>query len=195
MPEVLEIEVDGQPLDEAPRPRGDAPSWGLPVAIALVGLLTIAVLVAVVVPALTGSRSSTTNEAMPPSSAAATPTSAVSAPPPDERLVAAEAALDAWGEFAVTGNFNVLGATFDPAGPQYAALSGEVASIVAAPPGPPPYEVALAAVQVALTGTDETVVSSSVTWSRSGETARRYEWEIVLRRAPDGRWLLWTVRP
>jgi hypothetical protein len=112
----------------------------------------------------------------------------------DERIAATEAALAAWGRFAVTGRVDALEESFDVAGPQFRHLADEAGTITAAPPGPPAYQVTLAEPVVEGVSADEAVVASTVVWARPGETDQTYRWEIVVRRGSTGRWLLWTVR-
>ncbi|MGH8874107.1 MAG: hypothetical protein ACRDVM_02475, partial [Acidimicrobiia bacterium] len=108
-----------------------------------------------------------------------------------EVVAAAEDALQAWGEFAVTGRVVLLEGTFDPAGPQYQQLASEASGLQAEPLGPPPYQFILHSPKVLGEG-DELVVRGSVTMSRLSEPDRHYSWDLVMRRR-EGRWLLWTV--
>jgi hypothetical protein len=193
MGDVLEIEVDGRPVDEAPRSGRAAPTWGLPAAIAVAGLLAIAVLVVAVFPVLT--RGPDTQP--PPSSATPADTNLASTAVTvegDERVAAAEAALTAWGQFAVTGDVELLEGSFDTTGPQYRALVDEAAAIAADPPGPPPYDVELETASVEEASANEAVVAVAVAWARPGEPDQRFAWNLVMRRSQTGQWLLWTVR-
>jgi hypothetical protein len=192
MPDVLEIEVDGEPIEDAGRSPGGAPRWGLPAAIAVAGVLAIATVAVVALPDLgtkpDGRPATDAAEAVQDTSSATTEAGV------DERVAAAEAALAAWGRFAVTGDTAGLGGTFDVTGPQFQDLAHEAGTISAAPPGPPAYDVTLTVPAVADVSEDEAVVTGTVVWSRPGEVDQRHRWDVVLRRGTAGRWLLWTVR-
>jgi hypothetical protein len=107
---------------------------------------------------------------------------------------AATAALDGWAGFASSGDLDQLRATFDTAGPQWARLSAEAASVRSRPAAEPPYVFSATLSGVtAGRGSDEQVVAADVVASRPGEEAQTFSWDIVMRRS-GGRWLLWTVR-
>lgn len=195
MSEVLDIEVDG----EVDRPDGNAlgsrsAKWGLPVAIALVASLLLAVLVLVALPALTVDEASRTapspgGPAPPASTAEASPTTV----PLDPRIVSVQGALTAWGEFVADGDLERLKPWFAEDGPQYRQLAEEAPEL-AVRPGTT-YSVMIEVESIASAGEVESVVRSKATWMRAGETSQEYTWDVVLRRAEDDRWLLWTVRP
>lgn len=196
MSEVLDIEVDGEvdrPDDSGPGSRSAI--WGLPVAIALVGTLLLAVLVLVVLPAVTGGDATRTapspgGAAPPASTAEAAPTTVAV----DPRIVAVQNALTAWGEFVADGDPERLKPWFAEDGPQYRQLAEEAPEL-AARPGTS-YSVTTEDESVtAAAGEEEAVVESHVTWTQPAEAAQEYKWDVVLRRAEDGRWLLWTIRP
>ncbi len=191
--EVLEIEVDGHPVDEAPQSGRAGPGWGLPAAIAVAGGLAIAVLVVAVVPIVTG-RPGTRPPPTSPTAASTNRTTLELATHPDERVIAAEAALNAWGQFAVTGDVELLEDSFDTTGPQYRALVDEAAAIATDPAGTPPYDIELETARVDETSANEAVVAVSARWSRPGEPDRCFAWDVVLRRVLTDQWLLWTVR-
>jgi hypothetical protein len=192
MPEDLQIEVDGEPIEHSARSGRAAPKWGFPAAIAVVGALAIAVVAAVAIPRLTTELESRSVDANEASTAGAS--SETMPPLADERAAAVEAALADWGRFAVSGDTDVLADTFDPGGPQFRRLADQASAISAAPPGPPTYTVTMASAAVQETAANEAVVSGTVVWSRQGEVDQEYRWEIVLRRSGGGRWLVWTVR-
>ncbi|HUP70360.1 MAG TPA: hypothetical protein VM142_11160 [Acidimicrobiales bacterium] len=187
MSEVLEIEIDGEiddGISEGFESERRSPQWGLPAAIAVAGVLLLAVLVVVVMPAITN-----------PWERQQPPMPAKTAAPPKAAapVESAQGALAAWGRFAVSGDLKQLDGWLVPDGPQYRSLAREAAELAARPPAPPAYEVRLTDPTVmSVTGTRATL-RGDVTWTRGGEVDQRYQWEIVLRRAPRGRWLLWTV--
>lgn len=196
MNEILEIEIDGETEKHHGSERaGRAPAWGLPVAVALAGALVLAVLMTVVVPGLTDGRN--TPAPMDPASGRAPE---AQAPPQDEDLVsldpidAADAALDAWARFAVTGDLTLLDGTFDPNGPQYELLETEAGNRSTSTPDAIPYEIEFSNVSVDESKDLETVVGATLRWTRSGETEQSFGWDLVLRLGSGDRWLLWTVR-
>ena len=195
MSEVLDIEVDG----EVERPVGNglggrSAQWGLPVAIALVGSLLLAVLVLVVLPAVTGAADSARvggpADSPPLVPTTGPPASATQAD--DPRIAATQRALSAWGEFVGNGDLVHLSPWFVEDGPQYRQLAEEAPEL-AAKPGEA-YTVATEDESITTTGEAEAAVTSKVTWKRAAGEPQEYEWEVVLRRAEDGRWRLWTVR-
>lgn len=184
MSEVLEIEVDGElPPTRWPREDG-APSWGVPVAIAVLAVLVLAVLVVVVAPAL--GRGDARRSVDP------APMKPAMAEPRDEILAATRAALSAWGRFASTGDVTVLGGHFLKEGPQYRQLVTEAPGLAVVPKGHE-YEVLTDAAVRALS-TDRAQVRAQVVWRRPGEADQRKVWMIDLRPTPRGRWAVWTVR-
>jgi hypothetical protein len=109
-------------------------------------------------------------------------------------VVAAETALIAWGQFAVTGDVELLEHSFDTSGPQYRELAGEAPGITADPLGPPPNDVRLETARVDEASVNEAVVAVSVAWARPGEPDQRFAWDVVIRRSVTDQWFLWTVR-
>ena len=196
MSEVLDIEVDG----EVEHPHGDglggrSTPWGLPVAVALVGSLLLAVLVLVVLPALTGTGDGAPVAQKPEGSPPLAPTTeppASATQTDDPRVAAVRAALAVWGEFVADGDLGHLRPWFVEDGPQYRQLAEEALQL-AAKPGEA-YTVVTEDESIAMNGEAEAAITATVTWMRAAEGAQEYEWEVVLRRAEDGRWLLWTVR-
>lgn len=184
MNDTIEVEIDGV-VDDGPPRR--APAWGLPAAIAVVGVLALAVIVRVLVPGLMTGQGPA-EERRPASDSPAAGASE------DTRILAARAALAAWGRFSVSGNLDVLAAHFDPTGPQYRQLEGEAETIRSGVRGGVPYDVSLAHAQVTNAGSNEALVTAIVTWVKPGEAEQRYSWEVVLRDAGRGQWRLWTVR-
>jgi hypothetical protein len=197
MSEVLDIEVDG----EISRPAGHgsddrATQWGFPVAIALVGSLLLAVLVLVVLPALTRAGDSARVAPSPAASPPLVPTAEVPVSTTvslDRRIAAAQGALAAWGKFVEDGDLERLKPWFAEDGPQYRQLAEEAGALTATE-GRTGYLVLLREPSVLHEGPDRAVVGGKVTWARSSETEQEYAWEVVLRNAGEDRWLLWTVR-
>ena len=99
--------------------------------------------------------------------------------------------MSAWGQFAGTGDASRLDGYFDPSGPQYRQLAGEVERIKAtgATSG---YEVESSGDVKRLSG-DTAIVRAAVVWRRGAEPEQRWEWIIDLRRR-GASWTVWTVR-
>lgn len=179
--DLLEIEVDGEVpaarRRDSPRREGRRTS-----AVAWVALGTVAAVVVL------GVASAALDAGQAP------PRSEVPATTPGEAdavLAAASAAMSAWGEFAGTGDVNLLDDHFDPSGPQYRQLVGEAEGIKAtgARSG---YEVEPRGVAERLSG-DMATVRADVIWRRGTEPEQWWEWIIDLRRR-GGAWTVWTVR-
>ncbi|HSH60060.1 MAG TPA: hypothetical protein VK988_10545 [Acidimicrobiales bacterium] len=196
MTEVISVEVDGEVEDGgrfSPEDRRP-PRWGLPAAIAVAGVLMLAVLVMVVLPALTGAGNRPNNEAEGRRGPAETAQRrAPEAAPVDPRIDSAAKALAAWGQFAVTGDLAVLEGHFDKEGPQYRALKDEAERLVGASPGDRPYRVTLSNAAVTAADSRQATVTGTVAWSRQAEIDQAFDWELVLHPSRDGRWALWTV--
>lgn len=186
MSDVLEIEVDG-----APPPKGGAegetgaPSWGMPAAIAVAGVLLLAVIVVV--------RTAPQPVASSASPASSVPSTRLPSDTDDEIFAAAGAAMSAWGQFAVTGDVALLDAHFHSAGPQYRQLVAEAPTIADVVRHGGPYEVATTG-SVSRLSVGRAEVRATVVWQRPGEPDQRTSWIIEMRRSPDGAWMAWTVR-
>lgn len=182
--DTIEVEIDGV-VDDGPPRR--APAWGLPAAIAVVGVLVLAVIVRVVAPGLTSGQA-------PVGEPASAPTSHASPARQDDRVVAARDALAAWGRFAATGDLAALDRPFDPDGPQYRQLANEAGTLRSVAATAQPYEVTLTDARLGEALPGEAVVTGSVVWTRPGEPDQQYAWELVLRSTDGKAWRLWTVR-
>ncbi|MDQ3569799.1 MAG: hypothetical protein M3396_04095 [Actinomycetota bacterium] len=197
MTEVISVEVDGEVDDGGGFSSGDRrpPRWGLPVAIAVAGVLLLAVLIMVVLPALTGADTKSDTEAVEMEGPEATAQEGAPAPTPaDPRIDAAAKALAAWGQFAVTGDMAVLEGLFDKEGPQYQALMDEAPHLAAVRDGLTPYRVTLSNPAVAVGDSRQVTVAGTVVWSRQPEAEQVFAWEVVLRPSRDAGWVLWSVQ-
>ena len=115
---------------------------------------------------------------------------------PDQRAMAdGQAALNAWGRFAVTDDLRVLRDTFWTNGPEYKLLAGEAAKR-SKPIGGPPYSFTMSGTKVLAPSADQRVLRTRVQVTRPGERAQSYDWDIWLRRddASGGHWRLWTIQ-
>jgi hypothetical protein len=195
--EVISVEVDGEVDDDgrfSPEDRRP-PRWGLPAAIAVAGVLFLAVLIIVVLPTLTGAGNRRNTEAAEEgTSARIAQARAPEAPPVDPRIDSAAKALAAWGQFAVTGDLAALEGFFDKEGPQYRALMDEAQRLVGTDPGGTPYQVTLLNPSVTSAESRQVTVAGNVVWSRQPEVQQAFAWQIVLRPEPQGGWVLWTVQ-
>jgi hypothetical protein len=160
-------------------------------------------------PAISTTSTSTSDQPTPTSAIAETvtgpavtvePTSAPSVPEPDppddvalgDVLPAAQRALAAWGEFAVTGDLSLVVDTFDLNGPQYEQLIEETGSLLADPLGPPPYVFTMRDVELRRPRPQRVVLVGPVSISRAGEPEQTFRWRVHLRWSGSD-WLLWTV--
>jgi hypothetical protein len=180
MTDTIEVEVDGVVDDST---SGRAPRWGRPLAIAIVAALALIVLVRTVGPGRMSRR--------PVGPQAAVTSTTV--PSQDPRIKIAEAALSAWGRFAVSGQLSDLGDLFYPDGPQYQQLVADVHPSPD-PPYQPRYEVTLSDTRLREVDAGRVVVEGVVRWTRRGEAEQRYVWELELRSQDGARWRLWTIR-
>lgn len=153
------------------------------------------------VPTLAAAPGSTTTTAVPATVTipAATSTTTVAgqvttsgSPTQPPVVVALQAALDAWGQFAVTGQMADLGEHFVVGGPQRRLLRDESAAIRENPVGPPGYVVTASNIFSLSVTTDDVVLRADIEWAREGEESQKFLWDIQMRRI-DGSWQLLTV--
>lgn len=193
--------------------------WRIAAAVAFLALLAGALVWVVVVGGADEASSDTTGIVAvvtpasavpsPPSSVSTTTTASTAAPttlpptvltfppPPVEVtladvLPAVDAAFAAWGEFAVTGDLDLVESTFDAAGPQYTQLRGEAPALSADPLGPPPYVFTVIDPRLRRPDPDRAVVVGDVTVDRPEEPTQTFRWRIVMSWV-GGDWRLWTV--
>jgi len=115
---------------------------------------------------------------------------------PQERLIAdSRAALVDWGKFGVSGDLNVVKASFWPNGPQYKLLATESPKLKKHPLGPPAYQFVLQDPVTVLRADKGQLVRGVVKSTRQGQQTRTFRWDIYMRQDPNagGRWRLWTV--
>ena len=113
-----------------------------------------------------------------------------------ERLLAdSRQALQDWGRFGVSGDLNVVKASFWPDGPQYKQLTREASRLRQHPIGPPAYQFALQDPVTVLQAGGDRLVRGVVKSTRQGQPTRSFRWDIYMRqdRAAGGRWRVWTV--
>jgi hypothetical protein len=111
----------------------------------------------------------------------------------DQRVMAdGQAALNAWGRFAVTNQLADLRDTFWTSGPQYKRLARD--QVRRKPLKPPAYTFSLSDTRVLAPSADQRVLRAHVRVSRPGEVVQTFNWDVWLRRdGASGRWRLWTV--
>jgi hypothetical protein len=113
-----------------------------------------------------------------------------------ERLLAdSRQALRDWGRFGVSGDLNVVKASFWPDGPQYKQLAREAPHLRQRPIGPPAYQFVLEGPVTVLQAGSDRLVRGVVKSTRQGQPIRSFRWDIYMRqdRAAEGRWRVWTV--
>lgn len=175
----------------------DAPRWRLTLALVLVAGLAAAVVAASGIfgdePPRTSPPAAVPAGLSPTTAASPQSTAGTASRGDDETeaiLHATQAALDAWGEFAVTGDLGPVEEQFAD-GPQLRQLRDEAASRPAEAPGPPPYRFTLR--DTSVTADDAAArVDAEVVLTRPGEVSQEFRWRIHLRRFGD-EWRLWTV--
>jgi hypothetical protein len=178
MPEVLDVQLEDDVDLESP-PLQPAPPWRRLLGLALVVVLALAGAYSVFVQ---------------PRSSAPEDRTAQPDPAAASVLRATNLALEAWGQFAVSGNLDLVARTFDQSGPQFTRFIHESRLITPKPAGPPAYVFAMAAPKV-MPGPNlrARIVRGEVVVTRDGEAERRYGWDLVMRNAA-GRWVVWTVQ-
>jgi hypothetical protein len=186
MSDLLDIEVDGNPPPTGRQRDDGTPSWGMPAAIAVAGVLLLVVLVVVVAPMVRPTGGGRSSDSAPKPSASL-------AKPENEILAAARAALSAWGRFAGSGDLTVLSRHFHEDGPQYRQLVDEAPRIAAARLSAGEYQVVSDGMVKSLSA-DRAEVRATVVWQRPGESDQRKVWSIELRNSRGENWAVWTVR-
>lgn len=111
-----------------------------------------------------------------------------------EALAAARAAVDAWGRFTASGRLSRIAPYFHKGGPQYRRLKEDAAGVAADPAAPTRVILASGEVVRGTRGDEQRVVRGTVVVSRPMRPDRGFRCEIVLFRAPDSRWRVWTMR-
>jgi hypothetical protein len=197
MPHVHSISSDDDDLDEE--------DWGLEepgerrpipwIPIAAAGGAVVLLIILVVVLMSGGGSGKAKPVADEPTTAAGPQLEALAAT--DPRVVAVQAALDAWGTFESTGKVADLGTTMAPTGPQYKALAVRAPSIK---PGGQPFTVVVTNPRLvppsdAQTAAGEQVVRADLVWKRDGKADKTIVWDMTLRGRTDpaGLWL-WTAK-
>lgn len=104
---------------------------------------------------------------------------------------AVNAAMEAWGRFAVSGDLDEVSGWFAGDGPQYRQFEEEAEELASDQIGPPPYSVVVENLRVE-SSESEARAGGRFVFVRTGEASRSYTWVVVLTRR-DGRWLVWTV--
>jgi hypothetical protein len=115
---------------------------------------------------------------------------------PQDRLIAdSRKALGDWGKFGVSGDLNVVKASFWTNGPQYRQLARESPRLKQHPIGQPAYQFVLENPVTVLRADKGQVVRGVVKSIRQGQQTRSFRWDIYMRQDPSagGRWRLWTV--
>ena len=104
-------------------------------------------------------------------------------------------ALQDWGRFGVSGDLNLVKASFWTDGPQYKQLAQEAPRLRERPIGPPAYQFVLQDPVTVLQAGKDRLVRGVVKGSRQGQQTRSFRWDIYMRQDPGagGRWRIWTV--
>lgn len=216
MGDVVSIEVDGEPGEPRFDTGGGRPKWGMPVAIAVVGVLVLGVgwtvlrsggassassAAPIVATPTTSVRETHTSTESPlvrggasTTIPAAPTTTTVPAPDMHDPVGATRTALTAWGDFAITGDLTRVRLLFSAGGPQLNQLEDEAARITRpADPSVRGYLVTLSEPSTSVHATTATV-TGMVVWTHPDEPDQTYRWAIEMHKADDGTWRLFTVR-
>lgn len=193
-------------MTAAPEPGSPLPQWRR-----LAGYVVVAVLAVVLIalslrsdrsatdqPVSTGVGSSPVVSTFPrPSSSVVTDSGApvATAPSPadveDEVRSAAVRALDAWGEFAVTGDLDTMQPWVWNDGPQWVNLESEAPGIIERDDTGPAYAVGIAESAIDMQN-DTAILTGSVSFTRLDEQDQTYRWVLSFERR-DGEWRIWSV--
>lgn len=103
------------------------------------------------------------------------------------------AALDAWSEFATTGNLSAVGTSFALGGPQFRQFEVE-ASAGPSKPDAAAFEMKIRDIRLRRLGSTTATVWTRIQISRPGHIPEVVHWDFDLINE-DGRWLVWTVVP
>lgn len=177
----IQIDVpDDDDLDSSVRVlSGDIiPPWLKAAAVLILGGLAALMIAAF----LLGRTSDPTPE--PLTSSTTVPTTAVDGPTAMPATEQALSAVDAWADYARTGDLAPLGGTFDPAGPQYAMFEANVADA-------PADDITFAAGNVSESTDAQGVTTVSLDLAVTGEGGTQtYPYDFVFLNGSDR---VWTV--
>lgn len=122
------------------------------------------------------------------SSAPGSTTTVLSEAPVGEAVrVGVREALAAWGRFAGSGDLAEVDGFFDARGPQWAVFEQEAGSVGTS------FVAEVEEESLSIDGRSATFLAS-ITFVAEGGESLWVRWEIELRAALDGRWLIWSVR-
>ncbi len=115
---------------------------------------------------------------------------------PKEVVDAMNAALTAWGQFAVDGNLETVRPYFLNDGPQFDRFQVESPEIKAKATGGPAFSFAMSSdAQWTSTEDGNWVAKGTVTVSSPGKRQQTYPWEITVSRLTENEpWKVWSVR-
>jgi hypothetical protein len=173
-----------------PAVQPTTPPWRVFVAFAVVLVLALALIVVSRSDAETNA-----GPAAPPPPVTSTTTQAPSTTLDRDALLLGQTqdALDAWGEFAATGDVDAVREMF-LAGPQLDQLQTEAGDAGATWPGLPAFQFALTDTTISRMTEDAAVVRASIAMSRPGTTTTAFRWDIEMRWDDTSeRWRLYTV--
>lgn len=112
---------------------------------------------------------------------------------PEPLTEAIHAGLDAWSEFATTGDLAVLGSSFVSDGPQWRQFEAESAAWTD-PPGGDPLRFEIRQYWLRYLESTAATVWVELEASRAGFASEVFGWDFDLI-LDNGRWRVWTVVP
>jgi hypothetical protein len=120
---------------------------------------------------------------------------AQAATPPADLKQTLDAALTAWGKFAVDGNLDDVKTYFAPNTKQFNRFQLDAEAISASPPGGQPIKVSMPSPQFLKTDDNNWTARGQAVWARSGELTQNFNWEIRMTRSSDRQpWQIISVR-
>lgn len=105
------------------------------------------------------------------------------------------AALTAWGKFAVDGNIDDVKTYFAPNTRQFNRFQLDAQAISANPPGGDPITVTMTNPSTTKTDDNNWTIRGTAVWARTGEVTQNFQWEIRMSRTSERQpWQITSVR-
>jgi hypothetical protein len=107
---------------------------------------------------------------------------------------AGEAALEAWGRFAGSGDLAILHEHFHPLSPQLTLLAAKAAALTQAPLDESPYSFVMTEPLVNLQSSRLALMQGTVITTRGEETLSELDWRLTFAWSEETEsWLVWTI--
>jgi hypothetical protein len=129
------------------------------------------------------------------SSSSTTAANSVAATPPADVTAGLNAALTAWGKFAVDGDIDDVRPYFVNSSDQFQRLQSDAVTLQANPPGGTPLTMQMTNDQTLKNGNNTWVFKGTVVVTRTGTQPQKFPWEItVIRQNAQQPWQIESVR-